>query len=79
MHKFRGSNSLHFKSLRLTVLQVYVVLSLKSQIEREMEFRAKEALPLKICSVSNTPPQTHALKFHICAEKRPQIFFVFGA
>jgi hypothetical protein len=29
MHEFRGSNSLHFKSLRLTVLQVYVVLSLK--------------------------------------------------
>jgi hypothetical protein len=39
MHKFMGSNSLHIKSLRLTILQVYVVLSLK--LKGKMEFLSK--------------------------------------
>jgi hypothetical protein len=39
MHKFRGSNSLHIKSLRLTYLQVYVVLNLKLKGKWNFELR----------------------------------------
>jgi hypothetical protein len=41
MHKFRGSNSLHIKSLRLTILPVYVVLSLKLKGKWSFEQRER--------------------------------------
>jgi hypothetical protein len=41
MHKFRGCNSLHIKSLRLTFLQVYVVLSLKLKGKWSFELRER--------------------------------------
>jgi hypothetical protein len=40
-HIFRGSNSLHIKSLRLTILQVYVVLSLKLKGKWSFEQRER--------------------------------------
>jgi hypothetical protein len=40
MHKFRGSKSLHFKSLILTILHVYVMLSLK--LKEKWSFEQRE-------------------------------------
>jgi hypothetical protein len=63
MHKFRGSISLHIKSLRLTIPQVYVVFSLK--LKGKWSFEQRERF--HFIFVLYQPPllKTHVLQFHI--------------
>jgi hypothetical protein len=76
MHKFRGSNSLHVKSLRLTILQVYVVLSLK--LKGKWSFEQRERL--HFIFVRYQTPLLKLMYFNsISILKRPQNFFIFGA
>jgi hypothetical protein len=76
MHKLRERNSLHIKSLRLTILQVYVVLSLK--LKGKWSFKQRECF--HFIFVSYQTPLLKLMHFNsISILNRPQNFFIFGA
>jgi hypothetical protein len=76
MHKFRGTNSLHIKSLRLTIRQVHVVLSLK--LKGKWSFEQTEYFHFTF--VWYQTPLLKLMYFNsISILKRPQNFFIFGA
>jgi hypothetical protein len=73
MHKFRGSNSLHIKSLRLTVLQVYVVLSLK--LKGKWSFEQKERF--HFIFVRYQPPLLKLMYFNFISIEKASTFLHF--
>jgi hypothetical protein len=76
MHKFSGANSLHIEYMRLTILQVYVVLSL--ELKGKWSFKQTEYFHFTF--VRYQTPLLKLMYFNsISILKRPQNFFIFGA